>query len=148
MRTPNPVVEMARAKRNAENISHTVVLLNPDKTLSAGSVCVSNSSVAAITTLTPIGTGRATRAIIVPTKIAKRCCWGASNPGNGKMYSNAAGNKTIPQRRRVRKAGWLMGCEAEDPRRDLPTQRPEAMSSVVAWQGRYTTRSTQGLQRD
>ena len=57
MRRPKPVAVMARANRNAVKISHTVALLNPERTLVPGSVLVNTRIVIASNTLTPMTTG-------------------------------------------------------------------------------------------
>src|SRR5260370_11804759 len=88
----------ARANKNAVKTNQTVGLLKPESTFSAGKVRVNTSRVMAITTLTPIGTGRATSATMVAAKIASRCRCPGSNPGRGRKYSKAPGTSTTAQR--------------------------------------------------
>jgi hypothetical protein len=58
--------------RNAEKISHTVGLLNPESALLSGRVPVTKIKVTARRRETPIGAGRTTKARIVATKIASK----------------------------------------------------------------------------
>src|SRR6266516_2210773 len=97
-RVPKPVDVTALENRNAVKISHTVTLLNPERILAGGSVKVTASTVMAITTVTPIRTGCATREIIVATKTPSRrpCCW--FNPGIGNQYRRRPGTNTTAQR--------------------------------------------------
>src|SRR5260370_26204764 len=88
----------ARANKNAVKTNQTVGLLKPKRTFSAGKVRVNTSRVIAITTLTPIGTGRATKATIVAAKMASRYRCAGSNPGRGRKYNNEPGTSTTYQR--------------------------------------------------
>ncbi len=64
-------------------MSHSVTLLKPESALAGVSVRVSASTVMAITTLTPMGTGCATSAMIVATKTASRWLCAAFSPAMG-----------------------------------------------------------------
>ena len=83
----------ARANRNAMKISQTVTLLKPESTFAGGSVPVSASSVIAITTLTPIGTGCATSATIVATNMPSRWLCTRVQSGKREEVKQRAGNE-------------------------------------------------------
>jgi hypothetical protein len=72
IRIPKPVDTTAREKRNAVNMSQTVWLLNPERIFAGGRVHVRARTVIATTTLTPIGNGCDTNAMIVATNTASR----------------------------------------------------------------------------
>src|SRR6266567_7443159 len=97
----------ARANKKAVKTNQTVGLPKPDSTFSAGRVRVSTNTVIAITTLTPIGTGRATRETMVAAKMARRCRCAGSNPGTGRKYSSAPGTSTTAHRHELGVLGMV-----------------------------------------
>src|SRR6266545_4675363 len=97
----------ARANKKAAKTNQTVGLLKPESTFAAGKVLVSTSTVIAMMTLTPIGTGRATREMIVAAKMARRCLCAGSKPGTGRKYSNIPGASTTAHRQELGGCGMV-----------------------------------------
>src|SRR5260370_15376329 len=102
MRRPNAVSVTERGNRNALKTIHTVGLPNPESAFAGGSVFVSTSVVMATKTLTAMGTGCATRARMVPTKIASRCRCAEVKTASGAKYIRRAGTRITSQRAATR----------------------------------------------